>query len=258
MKKRIIYYKDGDNDVTKIKRNTIIIDENYKYIKKNIFYKICQFIVYKLFVRPFAYIYIKVKFHQKTVNKKVLKGYKKKGYFIYSNHTLMAGDAFIPNVINFPSDTKIIVHPDNISIRGTKTIIEMCGAIPIPSTISATKNFLNGIEYYLNKGNTIQVYPEAHIWPYYTDIREFTSASFKYPIKFNVPTFVMTNTFHKRKLTKTPKIITYIDGPFFIEEEISNKEKEEKLKNLVYEKMKERSKLNTYEYYQYIKEKDND
>lgn len=258
MKRRIIHYTKEDSDITNIKRDTIVIDENYKYIKKNILYKICQFIVYKIFVRPFAFIYMKIKFNHKCINKKCLKNYRKKGYFVYGNHTLMAGDAFIPNVINFPTNTKIIVHPDNISIKGTKTIIEMCGALPIPSTLSASRNFLNAIEYYIKKGNVIQIYPEAHIWPYYTNIRKFTSTSFKYPIKLKAPTFVITNTFHKRKFLKTPKIITYIDGPFFPNESLNSKEMEEDLCNTIYSIMLERSKLNTYEYFTYIKENKND
>lgn len=257
MKKKIIYYNDELNDdIVNIKRDTIVIDENYKYIKKNIFWKIGQFIVYKIFVRPFAYIYVKIKFHHKIVNRKILKKYKNTGYFIYGNHTLMAGDAFIPNVVNFSKDTKIIVHPDNISIPATRGIIEMCGALPIPTTLSATKSFLNAIEYNLKKKNVIQIYPEAHIWPYYTGIRPFVSTSFKYPIKFDVPTFVLTNTFHKRKFSKTPKIITYIDGPFYANESLQSKDREESLRNHVFETMKKRSENNSYEYYTYIKEKD--
>jgi hypothetical protein len=164
MKRKIIKYKDDRNDeVIHINRKTITIDENYKYIKKNIFWKVNQFIVYNIFIRPFACIYIKLKFHQKTINKKILKKYKNTGYFIYSNHTLFSGDAFIPNIIDFSKSVKIIVHPDNISQKLTKPFIEMCGAIPTPTTFSATKNFINAIEYYIYKKNIIQIYPEAHI-----------------------------------------------------------------------------------------------
>jgi 1-acyl-sn-glycerol-3-phosphate acyltransferase len=260
MKKRIIKYSDELSDeVIHIKRKTIPIDQNYKYIKKNVLWKILEFIVYQIFVRPFSFIYLKIKFHHKVINKKVLKKYKNTGYFIYSNHTLLAGDAFIPNTVNFPKSVKIIVHPDNISQKLTKPFIEMCGALPTPTTIKATKNFINAIEYYIAKNNVIQIYPEAHIWPYYSKIRKFPSTSFKYPIKLNTPIFVMTNTFHKRKFSKTPKIITYMDGPYFKDENLNNKENEEKICNLVYKTMTARSKLTTYEYYTYIKEcEDND
>lgn len=260
MKKKIITYSDDiTEDLIGIKRQTITIDENYKYIKKNIFWKICQFIVYNIFVRPFAFLYVKLKFNQKTINKKVLKGYKKRGYFVYSNHTLMAGDAFIPNIVNFPKTVKIIVHPDNISVKITKPFIEMCGAIPTPTTLTATKNFISAIEYNINKKNVIQIYPEAHIWPYFTKIRPFASTSFKYPVKLNTPVFVMTNTFQKRKFFKSPKITTYIDGPFFKDETLEQKQAVENLRDIVYKTMCERSQNNTYEYYTYIKEdKDND
>ena len=71
----------------------------------------------------------------------------------------------------FLKNTKIIVHPDNISVKATKGIIEMCGAIPTPSTIGGMKNFINCIEHSIKKKDIIQIYPEAHIWPYYTKIR---------------------------------------------------------------------------------------
>jgi len=258
MKKKTFYYSDECDEVLNIKRKTIAIDENYVYIKKNIFWKIGQFFVYQIIIRPFAYFYLKIKFHHKVVNKKILKKYKNTGYFMYGNHTLLAGDAFIPNIVNFPKNTKVIVHPDNISISATRWLIEMCGAIPIPSTLSASRNFINAIDYSLKKNNAIQVYPESHIWPYYTSIRTFPTTSFKYPIKFNTPLFVSTNTFKKRKFSKTPKVITYIDGPIFPDKNLNPKEQEEDLCNRVYLVMKERSKLSNYNFYTYIKEETDD
>lgn len=260
MKTKTIYYQDELNDeFSGVVRNTVKIDGDFEYIKKSSFWNLCAFFAYRVIMVPFAFFYTKIKFHHKIVNKKCLKTCKDCGYFMYGNHTLMGGDAFIPNMINLPKKTYTIVHPDNISKMGTKNFILMNGAIPLPTTTSATKNFINAIEKRVVEGSVIQIYPEAHIWPYYTKIRPFKSTSFRYPVKFGEPVYCFTNTFHKRKLSKTPKVITYIDGPFYPNTTLLPKEQEQDLRDRVYSAMVERSKLNTYEKIKYIKkEKTND
>ena len=127
----------------------------------------------------------------------------------------------------------------------------MLGAIPILSNIKAMKNFLNTIEKRIKKGYSITIFPEAHIWPYYTHIRPFKSVSFKYPVEFNAPVFCMTNTYQKRGKNKI-KIVSYIDGPFFADKSLNKKEQKEKLRNQVYECMVERSKNSDIEKIKYI------
>lgn len=254
MKNRVIYYSDEINEeFSGINRKTITVDENFEYIKKSCLWNTLSFIAYRLIMTPVAFLHTKLKFHHKIVNKQCLKKYKNTGYFVYGNHTLMGGDAYIPNLVNFPKKTYVIVNADNISQFGLKNFTLMNGAIPIPTNIRGMKNFMEAIEKRSVEGNAIQIYPEAHIWPYYTKIRPFKSISFKYPIKLDEPVFCFTNTFHKKKFGKTPKIITYVDGPFFPNKELSLKEQEIDLRNQVYNAMCERAKLSTYEYIQYIK-----
>ena len=202
---------------------------------------------------PFAFFYNKIKFRHKVVNRSCLKECKDVGYFMYGNHTLMAGDAFIPNMLNQPKKTYTIVHPDNISKKLTRSFILMNGAMPLPSTASATKKFIEAVEKRVVEGNVIQIYPEAHIWPYYTKIRPFKAASFRYPVKFGEAVYCFTNTFHKRKFSNKPRVITYVDGPFYPKKELSPKEQEVELRDRVYETMCQRSALNSYEFVKYIK-----
>lgn len=130
----------------------------------------------------------------------------------------------------------------------------MFGAIPIPSNIKATRNFLDAIKIRINKGNCITIFPEAHIWPYYTKIRPFKSVSFRYPIELNVPTFCVTNTYQKRG--KSFKIVAYIDGPFFPNKQLDSRQQKEDLRNKVYNKMVERSKNSNIEIIKYIKDRE--
>lgn len=107
----------------------------------------------------------------------------------------------------------------------------------------------------INTNNCIVIYPEAHVWPYYTKIRPLENTAFKFQIFCDVPSFVMTTTYYKRKFCKKPGIKIYVDGPFIPDKNISKKEKHEKLSKEIYECMENRSKNSTYEYIKYIKEK---
>ena len=132
--------------------------------------------------------------------------------------------------------------------------VQMLGAIPIPSNKKAMKNFLEAIEKHIKNKHSITIYPEAHIWPYYTKIRQFKDVSFKYPVQLNVPVFCMTNTYQKYgKNQNKIQIVTYIDGPFISNKNLGKKEQQKDLRDRVYNCMVERSKNSNIEYVQYIK-----
>ncbi len=138
-------------------------------------------------------------------------------------------------------------------MKGLKTLSQMLGAIPIPCDKKGMEHFLETIENNIDKQHSITIYPEAHIWPYYTKIRPFKDVSFKYPIKYNVPAFCITNTYQKGKKDKI-KIVTYIDGPFFADKNLSIQEQKKDLRNQIYNCMGEQSKKSNVEYIKYIKE----
>ena len=133
----------------------------------------------------------------------------------------------------------------------------MLGAIPIPSEIKAMKNFLEIIEEKIKKDNSITIYPEAHIWPYYTKIRPFKAVSFKYPVKLNAPAYCITNTYQSYgKNNKKIKMVSYVDGPFYPNEALPIKERQQDLRDRVYNKMVERSKNSNVEHIKYVKLED--
>ncbi len=254
MEKKIYYYTDELNDDFAEKSiNPIKIDENYKYVHKNVFWKIGSFIVYRLIALPIAFVYSKCVHKLKVIGKEKLKEAKGKGYFTYQNHTQVILDTLMPTLINFPRKAHIVAHPDNVSIPVLGGFNKMMGGFPIPSDIKTTKNFFSAMEYFLSKKNVIAVYPEAHVWPYYTKIRNFVSTSFKYPVKYKVPCFAYTTTYNKRD-NKKPQIIVYIDGPFYADESLSAKKAEQDLRDRVYNTMLERSKNSNVEFYTYIKQ----
>ena len=233
---KIIYYEDELNDeFSKSSIEPRIIDENYKYVHKNPLWNLCSFVLQNILSVPIKILYAKIKFRIKYIGKEKIKPYKNEGYFIYGNHTQPFADTFIPSIPMYPKRNFLIVNPVNISLKGTGTLVEMLGAMPIPSNKSAMKNFLEAIKQKTNKGYAITIYPEAHIWPYYTKIRPFKDVSFKYPIQLEKPAFCITNTYQSYgKNNKKIKIVSYIDGPFYPNKELTLKEQQKELRNKIY------------------------
>ena len=248
----VFYYTDPLNDeFSGITKNTITVDKDFKYISKNPFWRIASFLIYRIILTPFAYFHCKRKFKYKIENRKVFKQHKDEGYFVYANHTLVGGDAFFPSIANAPRKPYIVVNADNVSTKGTKNFIMMLGAIPVPTKLSGMPNFIKTIKTRWAQGHPIYIYPEAHLWPYYTGIRPFTSTSFKYPAELNSPVYASTTTFQKPKRGRAPKVTIYIDGPFYPDPDLSVKENQQKLRDEVYNAMLERSKNSTYEVIKY-------
>lgn len=262
-KNRIIYYKDELNDDfagNHIK--TKQIPDDYPYVNHNIFYRVAAFILYYGIAKPIIWLIMKVMFATKLKNKKVLKKVRGQGYLIYANHTGDILDAFRPNTLRLWRKNYIIVNPDALSIPGIKTIVAMLGALPIvDNNIHQTAKLMEAVEYRLGQKASVTIYPERHIWPYYTKIRPFSPASFHYPVKFDVPVVVLTTTYHRRtgllRWMKRPKAIHYLDGPFYKDSRLSKAEAKQQLRDEVYQAMTRRaSQQKQYDYIQYIKQDD--
>ncbi len=257
-KKQIIYYKDELNDeFSTAKIVPKKIDGNFKYIHKNPIWDMLSFAFQNILSMPIKLFYVRFKLKIKYIGKEKLKEYKDKGYFVYANHTQIFADTFIPSLPIFPKRNFFIVNPENISMKPFGKIVELLGAIPVPGDTKAAINFLEVIKKRINKKQSITIYPEAHIWPYYTKIRPFKDVSFTYPVKLKTPVFCMTNTYQAYGKNKDKvKMVTYIDGPFFPDEGLLPKEAKSNLRNKVYECMKKRSENSNIEVIKYIKQTD--
>ncbi|MBQ8235612.1 MAG: hypothetical protein IJZ37_02880, partial [Clostridia bacterium] len=130
------------------------------------------------------------------------------------------------------------------------------GALPLPDDMDAYRNFLRAVDRRIDEGHAVVIYPEAHIWPYYTDIRPFPDTSFQYPVKQSAPVFCFTNTYQKRRFGSKPKIVTYIDGPFYQDTTLPPRIQKKELRDRVYACMKERAKRSNVVQIQYIKKEE--
>ena len=238
----IKYYNTYNDDFVESQNQNYKLKKNYKWIHR------VPYILYIPFL-IFSFIYTKFILKVKIKNKKILKN---KNFFIYANHTQVLGDAFMPYCLLFPKKPKIIVSSSNLGIKGIGKLLPYLGALPIPNDIHQMKEFINAINYYA-KRKPIIIYPEAHVWPYNTFIREFPITSFDFPVTNNTAVYTMTTTYQKRKHFKKPQITIYFDGPFYPDNLETKKEKMKNLHDKVYNSMVKQSTNSTYSYIEYKK-----
>lgn len=252
-KENIVYYNDELNDElfgSKIEAEKI--DGSYKYIHKNLVWNMTSFILYRIIAMPICKLYTKIKFKMKIENRDVIKKAKGQGFFIYGNHTQEFLDVITPTLVAFPRRMHVVASPVNVSLKGTRTVVKMLGALPTPGDFESGRNFIQAMEKYIRRKRAIAIYPEAHVWPYYTKIRNFRETSFKYPVKLNAPIFSATTTYQKGKNGK-PKITVYVDGPFYPNCKVNQKEASKELRDKIYNTMVERSKNSNIEVIKYVK-----
>ena len=253
MSKKIIYYQDEINDdFASTNINTKPLRENYIYVHKNIIWRAAAFVLYRIIAQPLVFAFVKIAYHQRFENKSVLKAAKNSGAYIYANHTNSLADAFIPNILRHSKKGYIVVGPDAMSIPCMNNIIEMLGGIPLGTTLKQNKETVRCIKQRIAQKNLVTIYPEAHIWPYFTQIRPFLDASFRYPAETGKPVFAFTVTYHKRFLTALPRTVVYIDGPFFADPSKKTRENQAMLRDKVYEAMCRRSIESDYSYNTYV------
>lgn len=258
-KRKVIYYEDELNEEFSVAQITPKkIDGDYIYDHTSAWKRLTHFFWYRMVATPIAFLYSKIVFHHKVIGREKLKPFCKSGYFLYGNHTQDIGDAFMPHMMNFPKTNSTIVHPNNVSMPYLGRITPSLGAIPLPDDRASYRNFLNCIEHRIEQKQCVVIYPEAHIWPFYTGIRPFADTSFHYPVKLGTPVFCFTNTYQKRKYSKKPRIVTYIDGPFYADTALPVKEQKTDLRNRVYACMKERANANEVTWIRYIKKGEKD
>jgi len=252
--KKTVYYKDELND--EFSGDTITarkIGDDYCY-DLNMPKTVLRGVLYHFAAKLFGIIFLKIKYGHRVVNRKLLTEARSTGYFLMGNHTNAMADPFIPSVIDPLNSVFVIVHPNNVSMPVLGKITPILGALPLPDTGKAMKNFHDKIFSLSKSGKCIMIYPEAHIWPFYTGIRHFKSASFGYAVKAGKPVYCFTNTYQARKFRKTPRIVTYVDGPFWPDESLPVMKQKEALRDAVYETMVSRSKNSNVNLIEYIKD----
>lgn len=257
---KTIYYEDELNDDFAATQGikTRPLPKNYKWIHKSKLWNIFADILYFLIVFPIVKIFNKCIIGLTIKNRGVIKKLKS-GCFLYSNHTQHIDPLISADVSGWGHRTYFMAGNDAFSITGLKHLVAMLGAMPLGYDMDSMKKMIHTVSKRYHEKSCITIYPEAHIWPYYTSIRPFKSASFAYPVGLNAPVVAMVVTYRKRCFPfrlffQYPAITVYCSDPMYTNPTLGKKAAKEELRNRVYEWMKDTAeKYSTYEYIRYEK-----
>lgn len=247
-RRKEIFYESYTDDVVTSADQQYQIPEGYVWLDESPGFLRKSRILYRMGL-IFANFYCPLILHIKVLGGDKLP--KKGSFFLYGNHTQPIGDAFTPAWICKGRRIYVPISPANMGIPVIGKLLPYLGGMPIPSDRKRLRKFQQALKKKTEEENAIIVYPEAHVWPYYTKIRPYGTSSFTYPVQWNCPSYCMTSTYQKRRWGTKPKITIYIDGPYLPDLSLSKKEQKIKIRDQIYHTMLERSKESSYEYYQY-------
>lgn len=246
------HYKSFDEDFAQSKNQDFKLPPNYKWLRLDFLSRCKSKLIYGLAI-VFSSIYCRAFLHLKIVGAKNLRLAKDCGGFIFGNHTQPVGDVFNPALAALPSRIYTVVSPANLGIPVLGRILPYLGALPISDTVSGMKKLNEAIEYRLKQKAFITIYPEAHVWEYCSFIRPFDETAFKFPAKFDKPSFCVTATYQKRRFGKKPRLTLYVDGPYYCDRYLSLKDGARDLKDRICRQMCNRALETDCEYIKYEK-----
>lgn len=261
---KTFYYSDEVRDdfaATNGKIGHDRVDGDYPYIRRSVLWKIAVFIVYRVFVTPIVWIYTKFWLGIRVKNRRALKGIG--GCFIYMNHTQDICDAFLPTIAAFPKKAYVITGAEAVSIHGIRVLVSMLGAIPLPSTLPAHRNYEQRLRQVIDEGSAVLVFPEAHIWPYCNFVRSFPDTSFAHPVKLDAPVIAAVVVYRERRFLKHhhPHATVYLSDPLYPDPQLKPRQARKKLRDEAYDFMSRTAKEHhSYEYirYEYREKADTD
>ena len=253
-KTKTIYWKDElRDDFDEVGLSRPPVPENYKYKRTNPINNFFSGILYHVIAKPVLGLYCLFK-GIKIVNKQEFKKLKGKGAYIYSNHVAISDVFKFQSYLCFNMKrVNIIGYSDTLSMPVVRNLCRALGYLPLPlkGDVQNMFNMTESLDFYTKKGQFVLIYPEAHIWPYYTKVRNFSSGSFIYPSKFMTPVIPVVTVWRKPKIGKKPKQTLVVGEIIYPKEGKSAVENKEYLHKKCLEQMQAIS--NSYDQYEYIK-----
>jgi 1-acyl-sn-glycerol-3-phosphate acyltransferase len=254
--KKILYYSDPRND--DFAQNGIEekpLPEDFTYIHQGPFWRALAFFVYRILATPVGFLASRLWYGVRVHNRKALAQVKGSA-FLYINHTQSFHDAYMPILLAWPRKNYVVVSPTAVSAPILSQLVQLLGGIPVPHDLNGLRRFRQALEQRSREGAVITIYPEAHIWPYYTGIRPFPDSSFAYPAKLDTPVFAAVTTYRQRRIFKNarPLIDVTIGGPFYPDKSLPDKKARALLRQQVYDFMTETAaQPGNAAYYEYRK-----
>ncbi len=254
---KTVYYRDplGD-DFAGMDIQTETLPADFPFARSSLPWRILSWLVYYCIAIPLVFLCSKLYLGLKIKNRRALKPLRRSGYFLYGNHT-RALDAFTPAMAAFPKAAFVTCSPDAVSIPGLRRLVQMLGGLPIPRDLAPMRGFLRAVEQRFSEKRCIAIFPEAHIWPFYTGIRPFPDASFRYPVNLDAPVVAMVTTYRRRRglffWCRRPGMTVELSEAFYPDKNLPRRQAQKKLRDQVYSFMCSRAAApGNVEYIRYI------
>ncbi|WP_262316015.1 lysophospholipid acyltransferase family protein [Lacticaseibacillus parakribbianus] len=243
---RIIRYHDLTDDVIAPGQAEPALPDNFRFARTTWPERLVTASIYRG-ARLFGRWYWHRKLRVRYVNLAALAPYRGQSLFLYGNHTQEIGDPFLPmQLLTQPVYTLASAANRKVPVLGP--LLPYGRALVLPQTKAQTRRFLAALQAALGQGGAVAIYPEAHVWPYYTGIRPFRPGSFHYPVATNRPSFAFTTTYQDLGTT------VYVDGPFWPDPALNKAARQAALAAQVQAAMLDRADASTTQHILYRRE----
>ena len=246
---KILYYDSFDTDFATSRGQDYRLPADYRWEQPGFARKIAGVLLHGVAWLIDA-IYRRFVARVRIKNRRLLRK-EKRGYFLFSNHTQVFGDVVNPYALCWPKRPRILCSPANLGIPAIGRWLPLAGALPIPDKLAQLKVFSDVVVQHIADNHAVVVYPEGHVWPYYTDVRPFEAGAFHYAAKVAAPVYVATTTYRKTRWLKRPKQIIYLDGPLIAPDGLRRKALQAWYERAVRQLMQRRAKTSDCEYVTY-------
>ncbi len=219
-----------------------MIGEDYRFVKRNVFFLIFSFIFKYLIMYPAFYVILKLSLgyaSEGRQNLRLLQG----GAVSVSNHVHTL-DAPMLNFALFPRQPVMTSLKGNFETPGVSFLVSTLGATPIPETPKALRAFMQAMKGELGRGRLVHFYPEAALWPGYAELRPFKNGAFRLAVESGLP--VLPLVLKQRPphglwklLKKKPCITVAIGKPVPVPAGGTVKEQVERLRDAVHASMQQ-------------------
>lgn len=224
------------------------VNEKYKYVPTNIFFRIISWIVYYIIAVPILSIVLKLVYDLKIEGKENIK--KLQGSAItVSNHVLVLDCAMVGLAVCGKKKIFYTTQSESFQIPFVRKLIKLLRAIPIPKGVKNKERMVKEISNLLKDNKFVHFYPEAILYPYCNKIRHFKNGAFDLAIKNDVPVVPIVIKFRQpkgiRKILKRKKDVTLkILEPIYFEN-ILKEEVQDNLDNNLKNNLENNSKSNS-------------
>ena len=200
------YYRDLQQD--DFAGNDIVqrpLPHNFQYLVRGSLPRAAAFLLHHVVATPIVFAVQKLYYRERIVNRSCIRPYLRRGVYLYGNHTRRAGDAFAPHLVTFPHKAYIVTGQDAFSLPGLRWVVKALGGLPLPKTKAQAHAFSASLRELSKSKQSVALYPEAHIWPYYTGIRPFQMVLLFIPYGMENPYFVLRQPINNGDLAAVPK-----------------------------------------------------